>query len=112
MLLVPRVIMYCPIGEVLAVPESAVIDTGTRTVVYVERMAGMFDGVEVRLGPRSGGFYPVVEGLEVGQSVAVAGAFLIDAETRLNPSLAAGYFGTGVRKRRQRSPTSAKEAVR
>ena len=40
MLLVPRIVSYCPSGEVLAVPESAVIDTGTRTVVYVERMAG------------------------------------------------------------------------
>jgi membrane fusion protein, copper/silver efflux system len=93
MQLVPRVVSYCPIGEVLAVPESAVIDTGSRMVVYVERMPGMFDGVEVRLGPRSGGFYPVVEGLEPGQAVAVTGAFLVDAETRLNPSLAAGYFG-------------------
>jgi hypothetical protein len=53
----------------------------------------VFDGVEVRLGPRCGAFYPVVEGLEAGQSVASAGAFLIDAETRLNPALAAGYFG-------------------
>ena len=49
-------------GEVLAVPESAVIDTGKRTVVYVERMPGMFDGVEVVLGPRCGGIYPVVRG--------------------------------------------------
>jgi hypothetical protein len=59
----------------------------------------MFDGVEVLLGARSGSFYPVVAGLETGQMVAEAGAFLIDAETRLNPSLAAGYFGasrTGV----------------
>ena len=93
MALVPRVVTYRPAGEVLAVPESAVIDTGSRTVVYVERMPGMFDGVEVRLGPRCGAFYPVVEGLEPGQAVAVAGAFLVDAETRLNPSLAAGYFG-------------------
>lgn len=91
--LAPRVIRYCPAGEVLAVPESAVIDTGSRTVVYVERMPGMFDGVEVRLGPRCGGFYPVVEGLDEGQAVAASGAFLVDAETRLNPSLAAGYFG-------------------
>ncbi len=93
MALVPRVVSYCPIGEILAVPESAVIDTGSRQVVYVERMPGMFDGVEVRLGPRSGEFYPVVEGLEAGQAVAISGAFLVDAETRLNPSLAAGYFG-------------------
>jgi hypothetical protein len=93
MRLLPRVVSYCPVGEVLAVPESAVIDIGTRTIVYIERMPGMFDAVEARLGPRCGPFYPVVEGLEAGQPVAAAGAFLVDAETRLNPSLAAGYFG-------------------
>jgi len=91
--LAARVVAYSPAGLVLAVPESSVIDTGTRTVVYVERMPGVFDGVEVRLGPRCGGYYPVVDGLEAGQVVASAGAFLVDAETRLNPSLAAGYFG-------------------
>jgi len=93
MVLLPRVVSYRPEGEVLAVAESAVIDTGSRTLVYVERMPGMFDGVEVRLGPRSGAFFPVVEGLEAGQAVASSGAFLVDAETRLNPGLAAGYFG-------------------
>jgi hypothetical protein len=99
MVLVPRVVSYAPVGEVLAVPESAVIDTGTKKVVYVERMPGTFDGVEVLLGTRSGAFYPVVAGLENGQVVAESGAFLIDAETRLNPSLAVGYSGarrTGV----------------
>ncbi len=99
MVLLPRVVSYAPAGEVLTVPESSVIDTGTKKVVYVERMPGMFDGVEVLLGPRSGSFYPVVAGLETDQMVAEAGAFLIDAETRLNPSLAASYFGarrTGV----------------
>jgi hypothetical protein len=93
MTLMARVVSYRPEGEVLAVAETAVIDTGSRTMVYVERMPGMFDGIEVHLGPRCGGFYPVVEGLEAGQSVAVSGAFLVDAETRLNPSLAASYFG-------------------
>jgi membrane fusion protein, copper/silver efflux system len=93
MALVPRIVSYRPKGQVLAVAESAVIDTGSRTMVYVERMPGMFDGVEVRLGPRCGAYYPVVEGLEAGQAVASSGAFLVDAETRLNPSLAAGYFG-------------------
>ena len=67
--------------------------TGAKKVVFIESMPGMFDGVEVELGPRCGEFYPVVRGLEVGQKVAVAGAFLLDAETRLNPSLAAAYFG-------------------
>jgi hypothetical protein len=80
-------------GQVLAVPESAVVDTGSRRVVYVESMPGTFDGVEVALGPRCGEYYPVLRGLEAGQRVATVGAFLVDAETRLNPSIAAGYFG-------------------
>jgi hypothetical protein len=95
MTLVPRVVTYAPPGQVLAVPESAVVDTGARKVVYVERMPGMYDGVAVELGPRSGDSYPVIRGLEAGQRVVTAGAFLLDAETRLNPSVAAGYFGTG-----------------
>jgi Cu(I)/Ag(I) efflux system membrane fusion protein len=80
-------------GEVLAVPERAVIDTGAKKIVYVEREAGMFEGVEVELGPRSGDYYPVVKGLEPGDRVAAAGAFLVDAETRLNPAAAATYIG-------------------
>ncbi len=81
------------VGECLALPESAVIDSGSMQVVYVETMPGMFDGVTVKLGPRVGDLFPVREGLKSGQRVATSGAFLIDAETRLNPSLAAGYFG-------------------
>jgi RND family efflux transporter MFP subunit len=80
-------------GEVLVVPERAVIDTGTKQIVYVEREPGLFEGVEVELGPRTGGFYPVVKGLEPGERVVAAGAFLIDAETRLNPAAASTYFG-------------------
>ncbi len=89
----PRVVFHAPRDQVLTVPQSAVIDTGARRVVFVEGMPGMFDGIEVVLGPRCGDSYPVVSGLEPGQKIATAGAFLLDAETRLNPSLAAGYFG-------------------
>lgn len=80
-------------GEVLAIPESAVIDLGAQQVVYLETMPGMFDGITVKVGPRVGDLLPVVSGLKPGQRVATSGAFLIDAETRLNPSLAASYFG-------------------
>ena len=82
-------------GWTLCVPEAAVIDTGTRRVVYLESMPGMFDAVEVWLGRRCGDFYPVRDGVEAGQRVATAGAVLLDAETRLNPGVAAGYFGAG-----------------
>lgn len=72
-------------GEVLVVPETAVIDTGNKKVVYLERENGIFDAVEATLGSRSGGYYPVISGLKKGDRVVAAGTFLIDAESRLNP---------------------------
>ncbi len=93
MVLVPRVLSYRPPGKVLAIPGSAVIDDGSRAIVFVDRGAGMFDATQITLGPRCGPMFPVISGLEPGDLVAAQGAFLIDAETRLNPSLAAGYFG-------------------
>ena len=82
-----------PADAVLSVPEQAVIDTGRHSVVYVEREPGLFEGVEVTLGPRTGGYYPVISGLALGDRVAAAGSFLLDAETRLNPAAASAYFG-------------------
>ncbi|WP_165074697.1 efflux RND transporter periplasmic adaptor subunit [Paludisphaera rhizosphaerae] len=77
-----------PVDAVLAVPESAVIDAGSRKVVYIEAEPGVFEGREVVLGPISNSRYPVLEGLKPGDRVAASGAFLIDAETRLNPRAA------------------------
>jgi len=81
------------IGKVLALPESAVINTGTRHIAYRESAPGVFDMVAVQVGPRAGEFYPLLDGLEAGDEVAMAGAFLVDAENRLNPAAAAQYFG-------------------
>jgi membrane fusion protein, copper/silver efflux system len=75
-----------PQDQVLSVPESAVIDSGTRKIVYVESAPGVFDGREVVLGPRIGDRFPVLDGLAPGERVAADGAFLIDAESRINPS--------------------------
>ncbi len=72
--------------RVISVPESAVVDTGTKTIVYVEARSGVFEGRAVVLGQRSGDSFPVLDGLAPGDRIAAAGAFLIDAETRLNPS--------------------------
>jgi hypothetical protein len=108
MALEARVVSYRPAGEVLTIPESAVVDSGRRRVVFVERMEGLFEGVEVVIGARCGDRYPVVRGLEPGQRVVVAGAFLLDAETRLNPGLAASYFGAA---RGERGQAGAGAAV-
>jgi RND family efflux transporter MFP subunit len=80
-------------GLVLAVPERAVIDTGNSKVVYREAELDVFEGVEVQLGPRCGGFYPVIKGLKAGDRVVAAGSFLIDAETRLTAGASSTYFG-------------------
>jgi len=104
MKLVPRLLLLAKPGEVLAVPDRAVVDTGSKKIVYVEREPGLFDGVLVELGPRTSGFYPVVGGLEPGQRIAAAGAFLIDAETRLNPAAAAAYVGASGGSQTSKSP--------
>jgi Cu(I)/Ag(I) efflux system membrane fusion protein len=94
-------------GLLPAIPESAVIDTGSRKTVFLERSAGLFDAVEVRVGRRCGEAYAVLAGLEPGQSVVTAGAFLLDAETRLNPGAAASYFGAGPRTSASAAPARA-----
>jgi membrane fusion protein, copper/silver efflux system len=73
-----------PADTVLSVPESAVIDTGDRKLVYVETQPGVFEGRAIVVGSRVGDRYPVLDGLAPGDRVAAAGAFLIDAESRLN----------------------------
>lgn len=81
------------VEKVLAVPLAAVVNTGTRKVVYRETEPGTFDMLEVQVGRRAGEFYPLVSGLKPGDRVATAGAFLVDAENRLNPAASAQYFG-------------------
>lgn len=83
---------------VLAVPEGSVIDTGAMTLVYREESPGVYEGVKVELGPRMSGpggaaYFPVLAGLDPGQTVVAAGSFLVDAETRLNPAAGSIYFG-------------------
>jgi membrane fusion protein, copper/silver efflux system len=82
-----------PIGEVLAVPVGAVIDTGVRSVVFVDKGAGTFDAVEVVPGPKAGDYVQILKGVSAGDRVVSAGTFLLDAEARLNPAAGSVYFG-------------------
>lgn len=74
---------------VLAVPVAAVLDSGTRTMAYVEKAPGEFVPAVVQLGPRAGDYYPVLSGLRQGDRVAVRGNFLIDSQFQIRglPSL-------------------------
>jgi hypothetical protein len=81
------------VEKVLAIPDSSVIDTGTRKIVYKQSGQGVFDMIEVALGKRAGNYYPVLSGLKKADQIVTAGTFLIDAENRLNPSASVQYFG-------------------
>ena len=74
---------------VLAVPHSAVLFTGKRNIVYVEKEEGNYVPREVVLGPKADEYYPVIDGLSVGEKVVTEGNFLIDSQMQLlgKPSL-------------------------
>ena len=74
-------------GKRLTVPVSAVIDSGNRQVVIVERGEGLFEPRPVKLGLRGDGFIEVREGLKAGDKVVVVATFLIDAESNLRAAL-------------------------
>ena len=74
-------------GRVLAVPDSAVIDSGTRRIVLVQVQEGRFEPREVSLGARSDGYVEVLEGVTEGEQVVVAANFLIDAESNLKAAI-------------------------
>lgn len=93
---------------VLAVPVTAVLDSGLRRLVYVERSAGLYEAAEVTLGPRAGAYFPVLKGLKPGDRVAVRGGFLLDSQAQISgqPSLFYPQGAAGHEVRSQPEPTA------
>jgi Cu(I)/Ag(I) efflux system membrane fusion protein len=85
-----------PLGprNVLAVPESAVIDNGVRQVVLIDHGEGRFEPRTVKLGAGADGYVEVIEGVRDGDPVVVSANFLIDAESNLKAALS-GFGGEG-----------------
>ena len=79
-----------PLGRQLVVPASAVFQTGTRQVVFLDQGDGNLDPKEVVLGPRAGDEFVVLKGLKVHQKIVTSANFLIDSESQLQA--AAGSF--------------------
>jgi len=78
--------------DVLAVPRSAVLDTGLRKLVYVAKGNGEFERRQVQLGPAGTDYYPVLAGLKEGERIVSQGSFLIDSQTRITGGMT-GMFG-------------------
>ena len=97
-----------PVGAkaaVLTVPVSAVIDSGTRQIVLVQKGEGRFEPRPVKLGARSDNYVEVLDGVKDGEPVVVAANFLIDAESNLKAVVGGfGHSGHGATKPEAAAP--------
>ena len=96
-------------AERVVVPTSAVIDSGTRQVVLVERGEGLFEPRQVKLGMRGDGYVEIKDGVKAGEKVVVAANFLIDAESNLKAALKS--FAPDVKQEPAAKPEAQNEAA-
>lgn len=80
--------------DVLAIPRSAVLDTGMRKIVYVAKSDGEFEGRQVQLGTPGNDYYPVLSGVKEGEHIVSQGNFLIDSQTRITGGMTGLYGGS------------------
>jgi Cu(I)/Ag(I) efflux system membrane fusion protein len=74
-------------AAVLSVPRSAVVETGTRVLVFVKRADGMLEPRDVTLGAANDARVSILDGLALGDTVVASATFLIDAESNLKSAL-------------------------
>jgi RND family efflux transporter MFP subunit len=78
----------------IVVPRSAVLDTGTRKIVYLARPNGVFEAREVAVGAPSDDLFPVSSGLKLGDKVVLSGNFLLDSQAHLSSGMSGMYGGS------------------
>jgi Cu(I)/Ag(I) efflux system membrane fusion protein len=75
------------LGQKLAVPEGAIIDTGLRQMAIVDKGSGYFEPREVKVGAKVDNYYEVIKGLKAGERVITSANFLIDSESKLKEAM-------------------------
>jgi len=75
------------LGQKLAVPEGAIIDTGIRQLAIIDKGNGYFEPREVKVGSKVDNYYEVVKGLKAGERVVTSANFLIDSESKLKEAM-------------------------
>lgn len=86
--------MYVDVGleldgdKVLAVPASAVIDTGTRQIAFVDAGEGRLEPRQLHIGTRTDDYFEVISGLAEGERVVTRALFLVDSESQLKAAIA------------------------
>lgn len=76
------------LGDVLSVPASAVLDTGTRNVAFVDRADGHLEPREVKVGAKTDDYWQVLDGLKPSEKVVTRALFLVDSESQLRAVVA------------------------
>jgi Cu(I)/Ag(I) efflux system membrane fusion protein len=74
-------------GRKLAVPDEAVLDSGLRKVVFLDKGEGRFEPAEVQTGNKFDGYYEIVAGLSPGERILASASFLLDSESRLTEAM-------------------------
>jgi RND family efflux transporter MFP subunit len=77
-----------PMGEKLTIPNSAVLRTGKKDIVFVDKGNGNIEMRRVELGQKAGGYYEVLRGLKKGERVISRANFLIDSESKIQAAVA------------------------
>jgi len=79
--------LHLPMGDQLAIPSSAVLQTGTHQIVFVDHGGGALEPRPVQLGTQVGDQYVVLTGLRAGERIAATANFLIDSESQLQAAM-------------------------
>ena len=78
-------------GRTLQVPAEAVLDSGTRKIVFISKPGGYFEPREIQVGTKMDQTFVVTSGLKPGETIVTSGNFLIDSESKLTSSAAPAH---------------------
>src|SRR3990167_2447823 len=99
-------------GRKLAIPDEAVLDSGLRKVVFLDKGEGRFQPAEVKLGGKFDGYYEVLSGLSPGERILSSAGFLLDSESRLTEAMGAMAGMPGMEKGEGATKMAAAETAR
>jgi RND family efflux transporter MFP subunit len=96
-------------GKKLAIPDEAVLDSGIRKIVFIDKGEGRYAPAEVKIGSKFDGYYEVLAGLSPGERIIASASFLLDSESRLKEAMGAmaGMAGMDMGETQKKAPAAA-----
>lgn len=96
-------------GRKLAIPDEAVLDSGIRKIVFVDKGEGRYAPAEIKLGGKFDNYYEILSGLSPGERIIASASFLLDSESRLTEAMGAmaGMPGMDMGDMQKKTPAAA-----